>query len=131
MFTTDVGDSPCIERFNMDGTGHRELVTTDISYPDPITVDPDEEFVLWFDYFNKALVMMDLDGGNRQKLVFEDTGFHHLFSSITVSSKTVFQHHCVPSRLDGIQGAQVTQIRHVCPLVGTELFLGSKVPPCV
>ena len=84
MFTTDVGDNPTIERFNMDGTDHRKLVTKNIAYPDPITVDPDEELVFWFDYFKKTLFVMDLDGGNRRTLEFENKGSTHLFSSITI-----------------------------------------------
>ena len=81
MFTTDVGDNPTIERFNMDGTDHRKLVTKNIAYPDPITVDPDEELVFWFDYFKKTLFVMDLDGGNRRTLEFENKGWFGLYDT--------------------------------------------------
>lgn len=74
MFYTDIGDSPTIERLNMDGSDNRELVSTDIQFPSILTVDSEHGMVYWYDndYFEKTLEMMQLDGSNRRKVVFEN-----------------------------------------------------------
>ena len=93
MFYTDIGDSPTIERVNMDGSDNKELVSTDIQFPSILAVDSDLGIVYWYDndYFEKTMEMMKLDGSHRRKVVFEKSSlYNHVFSSMTILGSRLY-----------------------------------------
>lgn len=49
MFWTDWGSIPRIERAGMDGTGREAIVTTNLEWPNGVSVDESTDRVFWVD----------------------------------------------------------------------------------
>lgn len=68
LFWTDVGRRPMIARTSLVGSNYKRIVTTDIKWPNGVTIDFDAERLFWADaYFNK-IESCDFDGNFRQIL---------------------------------------------------------------
>ena len=70
MFVTDWGEKMVkIERFNMDGTGRKIIVKTNIKSPFCITVDVKTNLVYWGDALHSKIESMTVNGTDRKVLV--------------------------------------------------------------
>ena len=66
MFWTDWGTFPRIERANMDGNGRKAIVSTDMQWPNGVTVDIAGSKIYWTDAGKDRIEVADFDGHNRQ-----------------------------------------------------------------
>jgi len=81
MFWTDWAKTPGakIERANMDGTGRRTVVENHIIWPNGVTVDMENNKIIWCDAMTEKLEMTDLSGRNRVVLM---SGVKHAYSVV-------------------------------------------------
>ncbi|KAK9511107.1 hypothetical protein O3M35_005737 [Rhynocoris fuscipes] len=93
MFWTDWGDKPHIGRAWMDGTHIRQIITTDLGWPNALTIDYDMKQIYWGDARHDYIAMADLDGSNRKvlfsKVQTPNLNLHHVFA-ITVFENHIF-----------------------------------------
>ena len=89
MFWSDWGEKARIVRASMDGTGRRDVITTDIKKPKGLAVDYKDPRLFWLDGHKdySRLESSDLDGNNRKKLI--SSSLPHPFS-ITIYKNRVF-----------------------------------------
>ncbi len=66
MFWTDWGSSPRIERAYMDGTHRQAIVTTNIAWPNGITIDTKTNKIYWTEGKFDKIETASMDGTNRQ-----------------------------------------------------------------
>lgn len=83
MFWSDWGESPKIERCGMNGDPNTRLalVTTNIQWPNALTVDFTTDKIIWADAKVHTIESANLDGTHRRVILSKD--IHHPFA-ITV-----------------------------------------------
>ncbi|XP_078324342.1 low-density lipoprotein receptor-related protein 1-like isoform X2 [Crassostrea virginica] len=81
MFFTDWGNHAHISSAHMDGTNVRRIVTTDLSWPNALTIDYVTEKLFWADAYKDYIAMADLDGSNRHIVI--DSQVPHVFDMTT------------------------------------------------
>ena len=69
MFWTDWGETPKIERANMDSTNRTLLIKKDIHWPNGLTVDYKDKKIYWTDAKLNYIARIEYDGSNRQTIV--------------------------------------------------------------
>uniref|UniRef100_UPI00358F15AE low-density lipoprotein receptor-related protein 4 isoform X2 n=1 Tax=Myxine glutinosa TaxID=7769 RepID=UPI00358F15AE len=69
LFWTDWGEQPKIERSLLDGSDIRALVTTNLGWPNGLTLDYDLERMFWVDAQLDRIESSDLEGNARQVLL--------------------------------------------------------------
>lgn len=65
LFWTDVGKQPVITRSSLVGTQLERIVTTNIKWPNGLTIDFEQDKLYWADAFYDRIEMSDLDGNYR------------------------------------------------------------------
>jgi len=90
MFWTDWGEEARIERAGMDGSAdsRASIVTTDIFWPNGLTIDYEGGRIYWTDAKLKYIHSALLDGTDRRPVVDPDA-LHHPFS-ITIHASTIY-----------------------------------------
>ncbi|KAG1706633.1 Low-density lipoprotein receptor-related protein 4 [Nymphon striatum] len=68
MYWTDWGEVPKIERAGMDGTQRTVIVGTNLTWPNGLAIDYENETLYWTDAGMKAIECSNLDGTNRKIL---------------------------------------------------------------
>ena len=68
MYWTDWGLNPKIEKASMDGGTRRAIVTTDIVWPNGITLDYDTQTLYWVDGSLDKIESCNTNGNNRMIL---------------------------------------------------------------
>ena len=68
LYWTDVGQRPMIVRTSLAGSDYKRIITTDIKWPNGLTIDFDEEKIYWADAYYDKIERTDLDGNFRQVL---------------------------------------------------------------
>jgi len=72
MFWTDwYREMPTIERANMDGSDRSPFITTDLSLPNGLTLDPNMQQLCWGDAGAKKIECIRTDGVGR-RVITED-----------------------------------------------------------
>ena len=75
MFWTDWGSTPKIEKSTLNGTQRVTLVTSNLQWPNGITLDRLSRLVFWVDAGTDRVESVDYHGNNR-KLLYQKTGLH-------------------------------------------------------
>lgn len=65
MYWTDWGEAPKIERAGMDGSSRSVIVSTDIYWPNGLTLDYEEQKLYWADAKLNFIHKSNLDGSHR------------------------------------------------------------------
>ena len=63
LFWTDWGDNPKIQRATMDGKNIKKIVTTNIYWPNGLTIDYDTDTLYFADAYKDHIDQCNLDGG--------------------------------------------------------------------
>ncbi|XP_065677209.1 low-density lipoprotein receptor-related protein 2 isoform X1 [Hydra vulgaris] len=81
IFWTDWGVSARIERASLSGTNRITLVSSDIIWPNDLTIDYNNNVLYWIDAKLDILSSVDINGGNRKLIVKLNYNLHpHPFS---------------------------------------------------
>ncbi|XP_065650151.1 low-density lipoprotein receptor-related protein 4 isoform X6 [Hydra vulgaris] len=81
VFWTDWGVSARIERASLSGTNRITLVSSDIIWPNDLTIDYNNNILYWVDAKLDILSSVDINGGNRKIIVKLNYNLHpHPFS---------------------------------------------------
>jgi len=87
MFWTDWGAAPKIEKSTLNGTQRVTMVTSNLQWPNGITLDRQGRLVFWVDAGTGRVESIDYHGNNR-KLLYQQNGFH--FFGVTFLSPYLF-----------------------------------------
>lgn len=68
LFWTDIGREPMIARSSLAGSGFRKIVTSDIKWPNGLSIDYDDDKLYWADAYLDKIERCDFEGNNRQVL---------------------------------------------------------------
>ena len=68
MFWTDWGETPKIERAEMDGTNRRIIVRQNIQWPNGLTIDYSAEKIYWTDAKLLYIAKANYDGSSRERI---------------------------------------------------------------
>jgi len=85
LFWTDWGDSAKIERSAMDGSDRREILSTDLGFPNGLTIDYATKTLYWADAVKDRIEKCDLNGRKRVNLISKAS---HPFGLTVVSTHT-------------------------------------------
>jgi len=85
LFWTDVGRSPMIVRSSLSGSNYQRIITTDIRWPNGLTIDFNEEKLYWADAYLNKIERTDFNGNSRQIL---STALHPF--AITVHNHFIY-----------------------------------------
>lgn len=66
LYWSDVGKEPMIVRTSLAGSEFTKIVTSDIKWPNGLTIDFDKDKLYWADAYYDKIEMSDLDGNYRQ-----------------------------------------------------------------
>ena len=66
LFWTDWGDKPKIQRATMDGKNIKDIVTTNIHWPNGLTIDYDTDTLYFADAYKGRIDQCNLDGKERK-----------------------------------------------------------------
>ena len=77
MYWTDWGTPGKIERASMDGTSREVLHSTNLTWPNALTLDYDNQILYWMDAWLDKLESSNADGSNRRLL--STTRIYHPF----------------------------------------------------
>lgn len=89
MYWTDWGSIAKIERASMDGENRMALHTTNIVWPNGVTVDYPEQKIYWSDAYLDRIEYSSVDGSGRQILESESNGLEHPFA-LTLENNVIF-----------------------------------------
>ena len=87
MYWTDWGTVAKIERASMDGSGRTILHSTELVWPNGLTIDYNSQILYWVDAFLDKLESSNVDGSNRRLL--STTHIYHPFG-IVVYQNTLY-----------------------------------------
>lgn len=87
MFWTDWGATPKIETSTLNGTERVTLVTSNLQWPNGITLDRQNRLVFWVDAGTDRVESIDYHGNNRT-LLYHQAGLH--FFGVTFLSPYLF-----------------------------------------
>lgn len=80
MYWTDWGKQPKIERAGMDGSHRSAIVTTDVLWPNGLTIDFVTKRLFWVDAKLHLISSADYDGSNRRVVLSSPLMVKHPFS---------------------------------------------------
>lgn len=69
IFWTQWGTQVNIQRALLDGSNRKVIVSTDLSYPNGLSIDYDRKKLFWADMMNNRIEMADLNGNYRVQLL--------------------------------------------------------------
>lgn len=69
VFFTDYGQTPKVERCDMDGQNRTKLVDSKIVFPNGITLDLANKLVYWTDAYLDYIEVVDYEGKNRHTII--------------------------------------------------------------
>ena len=87
MFWTDWGVTPKIEKSNLDGSTRVTLATSNLQWPNGITIDRQNRLVFWVDAAKDRVESIGYHGNNRTLLSYL-SGYH--FFGVTFLSPYLF-----------------------------------------
>ena len=87
MFWNAWGDTPKVEKSNLDGTQRFVMVTSNHTGPSGITLDRRNKLVYWVNEYSGAIESVDYNGNNRT-LLFQQIGLN--FYSVSFISPYLF-----------------------------------------
>eukprot|EP00116_Pleurobrachia_bachei_P007301 sb/3467563/ len=87
IFWTDWGRRAAIESASMTGENRKSIITSNIQWPNAITVDYSGNRIFWVDAKTKRVEGADLDGGNR--MILQSTDLVHPFGA-TIYGDEIF-----------------------------------------
>ena len=82
MYWTDWGSSPKIERASMDGTHRTVLHSTDLVWPNALTIDYETQTLYWMDASLNRLESSRTNGSERRHYSNTQPFIHHPFSLV-------------------------------------------------
>lgn len=68
LFWTDVGSRPIIARSSLVGSNYKQILTTDIKWPNGLSIDFERDRLYWADAYYNKIESCDFDGNFRQVL---------------------------------------------------------------
>jgi low density lipoprotein-related protein 2 len=68
LFWSDVGRNPMIARTSLSGSNYQRIITTNIRWPNGLTIDYNDEKLYWADAYLNKIERTDFDGNLRQVL---------------------------------------------------------------
>jgi len=68
LFWTDIGSRPMIARSSLVGANYRPIITTNIKWPNGLTIDFTTSRIFWADSYYNKIESADFDGNFRQPL---------------------------------------------------------------
>lgn len=71
IYWTEWGDQPKIKRAYLDGKGQKDIVYSDLSLPNGISIDYEARKLYWADALKDRIEMSDLHGRYRMQLVVQ------------------------------------------------------------
>jgi sugar lactone lactonase YvrE len=89
MYWSDWGTVPKIERAGLDGSRRQAIVTTDIEWPNGLTIDYVINRLFWVDAKGHVICSSDLNGEDRKIVLYSNNYLKHPFA-ITVFEDWVF-----------------------------------------
>lgn len=89
MYWTDWGEEAKIEKSGLNGADRVALVTDNIMWPNGITLDMVNHRLYWVDSKMHTLSSIDVNGGTRHSLIFDEEKLSHPLS-LTVFEEKVF-----------------------------------------
>uniref|UniRef100_A0A671YMC2 Low-density lipoprotein receptor-like n=1 Tax=Sparus aurata TaxID=8175 RepID=A0A671YMC2_SPAAU len=89
MYWTDWGEEAKIEKSGLNGADRVALVTDNIVWPNGITLDMANHRLYWVDSKMHTLSSIDVNGGTRHSLIFDEERLSHPLS-LTVFEEKVF-----------------------------------------
>jgi hypothetical protein len=78
LFWTDRGFPPKIESSNLDGSGRKDIVKEDITWPNGLAIDYPNGRLYWADTKKKTIETVDLHGKDRH-VVIQFNGKSYLY----------------------------------------------------
>ncbi len=96
LFWTDVGRNPMVARSSLAGSNFKALITTNIKWPNGLTIDFDQDKLYWADAYFDKIESSDLDGNYRTVLTasmhpFAITVHHHYIYWTDWSSNSIYR----------------------------------------
>ena len=88
MYWTDWGDIARIEKASMDGANRVEIINTNLTWPNALTLDYQEQVLYWGDGFHGTIESSNVDGTNR-RMIAGGSNVRQPFS-ITVFADTLY-----------------------------------------
>lgn len=89
MYWTDWGEPAKIERASMDGMLRQVIIDTDLTWPNGLTIDYEEQRIYWADAFLDKIEYSFVNGSVRVLLESVENGIIHPFA-ITLENELVF-----------------------------------------
>lgn len=83
MYWTDWGETPKVEKAGMDGTHRKTIVTSNIQWPNGLTIDYETNRLFWVDAKLHIIGSSDFDGMDRRVILSDQQHVKHPFA-ITV-----------------------------------------------
>ena len=80
MYWTDWGNPAKIERAGMNGDHREAIVTTDIMWPNGLTLDNVQKLLYWVDAKLNVIQSIKYDGSNRRTVLYSPKIVKHPFS---------------------------------------------------
>ncbi|XP_048255750.1 low-density lipoprotein receptor-related protein 4-like isoform X3 [Haliotis rufescens] len=90
LYWSTWGETPSIETSGMDGSGRTAIITTDIVWPNGLTIDYGERRLMWTDGNMGAIFSSDMDGSNRREVVFSHSEQLQQMFSVAVIEDYVY-----------------------------------------
>lgn len=69
MYWSDWGQNPCIERADMDGGNRKRFLFGDMTWPNGLALDLENNRIYWSDGGNRTIEYANLDGTGRTTLI--------------------------------------------------------------
>ena len=66
LFWTDWGEDPKVQRATMDGKNHKPIVTSNIHWPNGLTIDYHTDTLYFADAYKDRIEQCNLDGEHRK-----------------------------------------------------------------
>ena len=88
MYWTDWGTVAKIEKASMDGSNRSVIHSTNLIWPNALTLDYVSQVLYWADAFLDKIESSDVDGSNRRVIV--TTGVYHPFGITLFEDKLYF-----------------------------------------
>lgn len=76
LFWSDVGKEPMIVRSSLAGSQYEKIITTDIKWPNGLTIDFEKDKLYWADAYYDKIETCDFDGNYRQVLIKQIKYYH-------------------------------------------------------
>ena len=131
MYWTDWGAVAKIEKASMDGSNRSVIHSTNLIWPNALTLDYVSEVLYWADASLDKIESSYVDGSNRRVIV--STGVYHPFGITLLEDKLYFSDWEVRGILltnkSGGQGVQPLTTNSLCPVAsGIQIIAEERQP---